>query len=248
MIFLRYYLWVMPHILCLATLIVAWKRKLYTTVPYFLIYLGFTVFTFALMFTVASLHLRTLYYWVLLVETVAEFILELSVFYEILNRLVFSHSSLARVFRPLPQWTLATLILLAVGLSAMLPETLRDHLIRLFSTLDFSAYLIAIGLLFGLLLFTRILGISWHSVPAGIVLGFGVSAIAEISGSMLLAKAGTSGNITSDLIRMGGFHVCAIIWLVYVLLPEKPKRLAGSGVQLAEIELRVQELRRIVRK
>src|SRR6185437_17027053 len=96
----------MPHVLCFAALLVAWKRKLYTTVPYFLIYLGFIVFTFAMMFTFASLHWRTLYYWVLLVETVAEFILELSVFYEILNRLVFSHSSLARMFRPLPQWTL----------------------------------------------------------------------------------------------------------------------------------------------
>ena len=89
----------------------------------------------------------------------------------------------------------------------------------------------------------------WRSLHAGIALGFGISAAGELAGAGVLSEFGKSrgGYIATDLVRMSAFHVCALVWLIYVLFPEKPKSLETSTEQLSEIELRMRELQRIIR-
>lgn len=249
-----FYLWIAPHLLLGAVLFFLHRRRLRPRVPLFFIscFFGLVYFLagFASYIRWSVLHPGTvsgLYYGVLVVGFALSALFEFAVLYEIADGLILSNSYLSKSLRPLLRWTAATALLVAVAISALLSRPDLARIITVFQTLAFSANLIKIGLLFTLLLFTRALGISWRSLPAGIALGFGISAAAELGASALLSELGRSGYLSMDLIRMASFHICVVVWLIYVLLPEKPKSLETSPEQLSEIELRMQELQRIVR-
>jgi hypothetical protein len=65
-------------------------------------------------------------------------------------------------------------------LSAQLLRNDAEQLWPIFQTLQFSANLVKLGLLFVLLVCTIGLKIPWKSRPAGLVLGFGIQSSAEM--------------------------------------------------------------------
>jgi hypothetical protein len=46
---------------------------------------------------------------------------------------------------------------------------------------------------------------------------------------------------------MTAFHICALIWLIYVFLPEKQKS-GTSSIALTELEAQIQDLQRMVQR
>jgi hypothetical protein len=249
-----FYLWIAPHVLLGAIVFFLHTRRLRPRFPLFFVFCVFELLYFLAGFASyirwSVLHpgrVSGFYYGVLIVGFALSALLEFVALYEIADKLILSNSYLSKSLRPLLRWTAATALLVAVAASALLSRPDLARIISVFQTLAFSANLIKIGLLFALLLFTGALGLSWRSLPAGIALGFGISAAAELGASALLSELGRSGYLSMDLIRMASFHICVVVWLVYVLLPEKPKSLETSTEQLSEIELRMQELQRIVR-
>jgi hypothetical protein len=104
-----------------------------------------------------------------------------------------------------------------------------------------------LGLLISLLFFSRALQISWQSLPAGIALGLGISASAELSGAALLSVLGRAGYIPVDFIRMGAFHLCVVIWLVYIFLPSRSPSFTGHRPDRTDLEAWDQYLQKMVR-
>jgi hypothetical protein len=252
---LLFYLWIAPHALLGLVLIFLLRRKLRSRFPFFFYYCLFQLVSFLASFGIyiqwTILHpdkISDLYYDVLIAGVGVSALLEFAVLYEIANELILSSPYLARNLHPLLRWAAGASLLLAVVVSAMLSRPDLAKVITLFQTLALSANLIEVALLLTLLVFTSALGISWRSLPAGIALGLGVSAAAELGASALLSQFGRSGYVTTDLIRTIAFSICVLIWLVYVLLPERTKARRADDLQLSDLELQVQELQKMVRR
>ncbi|MBV9615748.1 MAG: hypothetical protein JO031_09850 [Ktedonobacteraceae bacterium] len=172
---------------------------------------------------------------------------QLGVLYELANELMLSRSSSANLLRSLLRWTGATLLLVAAIVSASFSQPAIMRVMKVFQTLDFSSNLIIIGLLLSLLLFSRMLHISWRSLPSGIALGFGVLASAEMAASSLLSLLGRPGYVKVDLVRMAAFHMCVLVWLFYIFFPPKAPIMRGTGLKKLELETWGQKLGRMVR-
>jgi hypothetical protein len=248
MFFLRYYLLVAPNVFCGIALLLAIRKKSFKTLPLFVTLLSFNVLQFLVAFTVPFFYPQAVYKWCVVTGVALSFLIELAVLYELASKLILSHVSLARLFGHVPRWTAALLLLLATFCSALFFHPASERVMTVFETLNFSTNLIAIGLLFVLIVFARFLGIQWHSLPAGVALGLGITASAEMASGPLMSHLGRSGYITVDIIRMSAFHICVLVWLIYILLPEKSRSLSGNNVQISELETQLQELQQIVRR
>lgn len=250
MLFLRYYLWVVPHLLCGAVALVAFRKKIHKTYPGFVSLLTFDlVFELWVLWAVALLWpSQRVYKWCLVFDVLAGFGLELLVLQEIVSNLALSRLSVGRLLRPLPRWTAAMLILVAVVATASLPQTAREPVVAAFQSFNLGLNIVAIGLLLTMLLSARILGIRLRSLALGIALGIGITAAAEIATSPLISLLGKSSYITLDLVRMAAFHMSAVVWLVYILLPGGSAPARDSSPRLSELDEHLQELQRIVQR
>jgi hypothetical protein len=248
---LRWYLWIAPDVLVGICLLGLLRTRRQRQLPIFAIYLGLEFSLFLTLITIEglvfkSLLARNIYDWVNTVGSALVTTLELCVLFELANELIISRSSSAQVLRTVLRWTGALLLIVAAGVSPLFSQSGLRRVMKTFQTVDFSLNLIIIGLLLALLLFSRVLQISWRSLPTGIALGFGVYASAEIAASSLLSLLGRPGYVTVDLVRMAAFHMCVVVWSVYIFFrPEAPASPA-KGLKKLELETWDHQLERMV--
>jgi hypothetical protein len=253
--FLRLYLEFVPNLLlaaCLATLL--W-RGLQRRFPLLVAYLIFQVTEFVTLSIVDLFigHYASLtnYRWTLVGFETSIAVLQIGALYELADELTRSRSSIAGSVRRVFRWSLASLLLFAVGSSALFHQPALGRVMSAFQTLDFCASLVGVGLLTVLLLFSRVLRISWRALPAGIALGFGVLGSVELAAAALVAMFGAQGRsayIKIDVLRMAGAHACALIWLIYIFLPERVTSYSGARPQKADLDVWNEELERIARR
>jgi hypothetical protein len=53
---------------------------------------------------------------------------------------------------------------------------------------------------------------------------------------------------TMDIIRFGSWHLCVLVWLFYLLLPESPVSTNEAVVQMSQLEPHSQELQRFFQR
>jgi hypothetical protein len=239
MLFLRYYLWIAPNLLLVPFLWLFLRRRFHVQLPSLLVYA-----TLDLMQLIASVVSRLIspfpinaYQWVVLVVGNGLLsVAELWVIYELWAKLVFSRSPLARVGRLLLACSLAVLLLTAAALSGTLPGIYVVHPVgNISEILDFSSSLILTGLLIILFVFSRALQISWRSWMVGIALGFGIYGCADLSSAAWRAALGRKALIPVDIVQEVAFHLCVLVWIAYLLLPEHPK-FTGTGLERDDLE------------
>lgn len=251
MLFLRYYLWIAPHLLLVPVLVGLVRRRLHKQFPIFSSYLVFELAQFLALITI-SVFLPsssiTSYRWALAFGIGIAAFLRLTVIYELADELFVSRSSLAVDLRTRLRWLVAVLLLLAAGTCGALIKAKMDRATNIFQVLDFSSSVIQAGLLVTLFLFARVLRISWRSGVAGIALGFGILSTLDLGSAALRGTFGRSSYIAVDVVQMAAFHVCVLVWLVYFLLPESVPRFAGKGLKKPDLEFWDQELQRMVRR
>jgi hypothetical protein len=191
MLFLRWYFFVAPNVLLGCCAFFFWRRHLQRQYPIFAAYIAFQLLEFAILFIadllIVLISSLATYRWLLVVGTGVTAAIQIGVLYELAGELLLSRSSLTRSVGPLLRWSLATALLAGAGFSAILPRTGSERVVLAFQALDFASNLMGAGLLLALMLYTRALRISWRSLPAGIALGFGINASAEICGAALLS-------------------------------------------------------------
>jgi hypothetical protein len=253
MLFFRWYLWVVPHVLLGLCLIWLLRQSRPRQLPVFRCFLILQVAGFLCLLTATLLVLRfpaavSWYERINIADLAASELATLCVIYELTDELVFSRLSLRHAVRSLTRWTLAVLLLVAAVTSALLQNGGLRSSLKIFQMMDFSANLIKLGLLLALLFFTRALRISWRSLPAGIVLGFGVYGSVELSAATLFSVFGHGKSLVLlDVARMAAFHVCALIWLLYIFLPSKPPSFTGHRPGRTDLEAWDHELQKMVR-
>ena len=253
MFFVRVYLLYASNLLLLITLLWIFHRKFDRQHPLFVIYLVLQLAYFLSAATVDFLIARhsasrTVYLWTLILGLGLSAVAEVAVLYELTVELIFSRLRSAATYKAGLRWTLGVLLLLGVVIAASLESSSPEPLANVFQDLNTVVYVISLGLLFGIILLTKALNIRWRSLHAGVALGLGIAAAGELAGSGVLSEFGKnrSGYIAADLIRMSAFHACALIWLIYVFLPEKQPPKHGSSLSVADLQSQAEELQRML--
>jgi hypothetical protein len=253
MIFLAWYLWVVPHILLGICLVGLLRRPRPRQLFLFLCYLVVQIVGFSCLVPLIMLRRYpsavSWYERINNADTLVSELVALGVIYQLADEFVLSRLSLRDAARTLMRWTLAALLLVTTATSALFQNAGLQNTWKVFQAVDFSGNVMTLGLLLTILLFTRALHISWRTLPAGVVLGFGVHSSVELSAATLISvfRHGQS-LVFLDLIRMAAFHVCALIWLVYIFLPEGEPRVRGKGLSKSSLETWDQELKQLVQR
>jgi hypothetical protein len=249
MLFLRWYLWIAPHVLLGIFVAGFLRRRLQKQMPFFFSYLVFDLFQFIILFCVGFIPSPTmsLYRWILVCSKGILSVLQLAVIYELANELLLSRSSLAGPLRTLLRWAAAVLFLVVAIVSGMFQKISVQQVVNALQVVDFSSSVVRCGLLIVLFLFTRALQISWRSRSAGIALGFGIMASVELVAAGVRGAFGRSAYIAVDLLQMAGFHVCVLIWLAYLFLPERTPKFTGKALLESDMEVWDQQLQKMLR-
>ena len=249
MLFLRYYLWIAPNVLLGIVLLRFLRLRLQRRLPFFFTYIVFQLAEFVILFTInfSPTFSRLQYEWVFVIGLGISAFLKLAVVYEVANDLLVSRSVLAPVLKRLLRWIAAFLLLVSAVGSAVLTRSSVERVENVFHVLDLSSNVVLVGLLLVLFMFRKVFVISWRGCTAGIALGFGVYASAELATVALRVEYGRS-EIVIDAISMAAYQVCVLIWLVYFFLPERLPALTGTGLQTSELESWDQELERLAQR
>jgi hypothetical protein len=250
MIFASYYFWIAPHILLGIFLVCLFGRGLQWRLPIFLGYVVFELVQFIVLFTIFlhSPFQADIYKWTLVVGEGIGSILVLGVIYELANELLLSRSTAGLVLRRALQATLALLLLGAAIGSGAFSGISVQRVVNIFEMVNFSSNLIQAGMVLTLFMFARALRISWHSWVAGVALGFGVSASIDLVSAALRAEWGARAFVAVDLTQMASFHVCVVIWLVYLFLADRTPPFPDGKLKISDLELWDQELQRMVQR
>lgn len=250
MFFLRFYLYIAPQVFLAVALVLFVRRRLGKLYPFFLAYqisqLAYFGTSLAAYFWALSdpVHLSRKYQSVVTYGVGLSALFEFGVLYELADQILLSRLKHSQSFRRLLRWTAAILVLGGSVISALLTRADLSRVMRTFQALTLSVNLIKVGFLVALILLTRLLNISWKGLPAGITLGFGISAAAEFGATALLT---TNANVTADIIRMAAYHLCVVIWIIYIIRLNNPRPVTPNQVPLEQLERQIEELQKVVR-
>ena len=259
MVFLRYYLWIGPHLLLGLFLWIFLRRGMQKNFPWFFAYVGYELVEFVVTFAISFPGGRNpaqslnLYRWFVVWGLGISSVLGIGVIYELVNRIILSCSPAADTLRSALRWSGAGLVLLiAIASSQMGGSQISGlgitRVMGVFQVLDFASSALEVGLLAFLFLFSRILRISWAGLPVGIAVGLGIVGSVELSAAGLLSVFGPHRYALLDVVRLSGFHACVLVWLGYAVLPKREAKFSGALRQPSELELWDLELQRMVQR
>jgi len=245
MLYVYFFLWIGPHVCLAIAAVVALSKGIQRRLPFFFLFIVYQVLSFVVAFScylwVVERHngapaAAMVYHRVHIIQDAGDAVLRLAAVYELAVVTLFSRLSRSELLRRGFHWTAAGLSLTAVALAATLGQSRPAHLVNAIATLNFSVSLIQMGLLFALLFCTKLLGLSWKNISAGIALGFGLQSAVEMAGSALFVRLGRPAYFSTDLMQMGAFQVCAIAWLVYIICAAKDSPIEARARGVSEIE------------
>ena len=214
------YLWFSSGLLCGLLILIAFLNRRLKDFPIFFCALGWSFVTFLVEFVIRD-RSDALWIWCNLVLNGVSFPLDIAILYRLSRDLFFSHSALTTRLKSLPRNVLSVLILLSTIIAALTPAPSQMMARRLAMRLWLAEDCIELGLLVCMALFAGTLGISWKRLQAGIVLGWGISSVANIVAMLLLSWLGRSFMLSAQVLRNAGFNICLLVWLRYICRPEQ---------------------------
>ncbi len=245
---LFFYLWIAPHVLLGVILLLMIRKRLYQQFPMFLLYTAFELFQFIILFAV---FIRTgsldsdRYRVAFALGTAISAALRFGIIYEIFGDVFRHYNALSELGRVLFRWATVILLLIGVALAGSHGSG-SDGFLLVVPILDRTVSLMQCGLLMFLFLFSRYFALSWRNYAFGIALGFGILASSELANSAIRSQIAV-GSYLLDSLGMAAYHCCVLIWIFYLVAPERTSY--RRPIQLPEQDLEVwnQELQRLLR-
>jgi hypothetical protein len=247
---LEFCLDVAPNLVLSVAVVFLLRRGLRKLFPFFFYYIVFQLVCFVLaliayLYILSDPHrLSRLYQWVVTSELLIQSCFEVGVLYELSEHVLLSSITRWHGLRSFLRWGAAILVLTGSVTSSLVMRGNLTRVLETFQTLNFGINLIKVGFLIMLILLTRVLDISWKGLSSGIALGFGIAALTDVAASALMSDFTKLQNGTVDILRMGAFLICTLVWLGYIVHCEKPRNL--QPMPLANVEGRLRELQRML--
>jgi len=247
---LWYYLWVAPHVLQGIILLAMVRRRLYRQYPMFFLYTAFEILQFAVLFAKAysDPHFGEGYAWLYSVGLAASTAIRLGVIHEVFSQVFRNYPVLNATSRILFRGSVVLLLVLGVALAASTPVNGAVSFNFPTHILDRTLSILQCGLLISLFFFSKHFSLSWRSPVFGIALGVGIFASVELASSAVLSQVGYSAHVWLDLVKMGTYHCCVMIWMFYLLVPESRPRLSLRKFPDHNLEIWNQELQRLLQQ
>ncbi|HZQ22036.1 MAG TPA: hypothetical protein VFA89_04485 [Terriglobales bacterium] len=223
---LYYYLWVAPHAFLAVVVILMLRRRFYKEFPMFLCYAVYQVLGFGVLFVLGTSKAVSpgTFYDAVLLDSGISIALRFGVIHEIFENVFRNYAALSRLGELLFRWASIVLVLTGtVGAGLAYSEGL-NHLGATLWVTNLAVSIVQCGLLLLLFLFSRYFGLSWRNYVFGIAFGLGVYACVDLTNSTILSHFGLASVRILNLLTMGTYHCCVLIWIAYLLTPEPAMR------------------------
>ncbi len=247
---LGYYLWIAPKVLLIVLLCVMIRRGLHRQFPMFCLYAALQVVQSAILFFIKShFGFSSPEYSQTYAMTVAtSAALRFAVIYELFKDFFRSYPLLVGPGRILLRSGTIVLLFAALGLAVLAPGHGVNLLVKGTNVLDRTVSILQCGLLISLLLFSRYFSLSWRSPAVGIALGLGTFASVSLAASSIRLHLGVFSDHSVDVLTMSTYHLCVLIWMFYLLRPERATSHVLNPVPKHDLEIWNNELQRLVQR
>jgi hypothetical protein len=246
-----YYVWVAPHLVLIAVLWVMVRRGILRRLPIFFSYVLFEAVQFGALFFLRQTRTTpgSGYFQFYAVGLALSTVLRFGVILEAFGELFQGRAPLTVPARTFGRFATLTLLGSAILLAALSPGVESDWLKHTIHGLDRAVSILQCGLVISLLLFSRYFALSGRGYAFGVALGLGVLASVELATSAIRLY-GIAGSTFCDLVTMGTYHVCVLIWLFYFWKSERPDKGDPKGTPTVlpkdDLELWNRELERLL--
>jgi hypothetical protein len=252
LVWLWYYLWIAPHVLLAGLFVFMLYRRLYREFPVFCAYAGFQAIQFIVLFSLARTPSTSveLYFLAHSTSVALSTALRFGVLYEVFSHLLRDYAVLTSLKGALLRWGTMGLLLVSLVLALYTKGDSRDRDWFLLQVMNRTVLFLQSGLLLGLFLFSRYLNLSWRTPTFGIALGVGTFATVGLAVAAIKSQTGFSYTGYLDYFTMGSYHVSVLIWMVYLLAPDRNVGIGRAPAELPEhtdVEAWNQELERLLR-
>ena len=245
-----YYLWITPKVLLLVLLWIMVRRGLHRKFPMFCAYAALQVVQSAILFVISK-HFgfsTPEYKQVYSMTVAASAALRFAVIYELFKDFFRSYPLLIRPGRILLRGGTIVLLLAALGLAVLAPGNGVELLVNATNVLDRTVSILQCGLLISLLLFSRYFSLSWGSPAVGIALGLGTFASVSLAASSIRLHLGLFSVHALDIFTMATYHLCVLIWMFYLLRPERATSYVLNPLPKHDLDVWNNELQRLVQR
>lgn len=223
---LWHYLWLAPRALEIAIVILMVWRGLARQFPLFTLYLSFSALQNTLLFVLDhSASVSAKQYWTVhWIGMGISTLLRFALIYEIFHNVFKPYPSLLRFSKVAMRWAAALLFLIAVVGGAYFPADNMTLIQSALPVADGAVNFMQAGILLFLFAFSSYFHLSWRSYVFGIAMGFGVFSLVKLGIVALQLSSGWApGSSTFNMVIMATYHGCLLIWLAYLLAPERTK-------------------------
>jgi hypothetical protein len=246
--FLLLYLWIAPHVVLAVVAVLLLTRRLYTGFPAFVVYTWYEIGEFVMLFviTVTGLNRGAVYMRVFLVTLAISTALRFGVIQEVFDNVFREHGQVYALAKVSLRWTTGFLLAAVVLCAIFASGQTSGSLIAGAAWVGRGVAIIQCGLVLFLLLFSRVFGLSLQSYVFGIALGFGILSSVELADTAMRTGELTQSMARAlNLLSTGGYHVAVLIWLGYLVAPER-KILQTSNVPIGGVDQWNRELERFL--
>ena len=242
-----YFLWIVPHAVQVIIIIALLRRSLYRQIPFFTAYTGFTVCRSVALFLISrspsfAIHYFDWFSFGLAVSAALRF----GIIFELFAHVFRSRSALRHLEKPLVRGTTVLLLIIAFSLAIYTHRNSVDPTWFVVHVLERSASLIQSGLILCLFIFAAAMHISWQRSVFGIALGLGILSSVEFALAAVRSQIGRSAHVALDLLTMGTYLSCVLIWLFCLLVPEKIPECGIETLPENDLEIWNQELQHLL--
>jgi hypothetical protein len=246
---LWYYLWIAPHVLQGVILFLLVRRGLHRQFPMFSLYIGFEIWQCGVLWTtsLSSLHFGRAYFHLYSVGLVLSAAIRFAVIRELFGQLLAPYPALTGPGRSLLRGATVVLLLVALAVAVSAPGNRAEFLLNVTYAFDRVASILQSGLLISLFVFSRYFALSWRNQAFGIALGLGILSSVELAMSAVRLYGIVSGTVF-DFVVMGTYHCCVIIWIFYLVLPERVRPQVLYPLPEHNLDIWNQELQRLLQQ
>ena len=243
-------LWILGAILEIVLSFRIVQERLQAVFPFFLLFVSSDA-CFTIMLFVADKLSGTpgTLYWKLYVPRLAiTTFLRFCVIYEVFEYIFRSHPTLNRMGKTAFRSCLVGFLLAGVGAAAFTQNHESYRVMAILHLLEQTASIVQVGLLASLFGILAYLSLSWRNFAFGIALGTGFDSTINLAAVAIKSQFGLTGNPYLNVVTVGTYDVCVLMWIFYLLAPERPRFKHVDQLPPHDLELWNEELQRMTRQ